>query len=81
MSVEGRVSQVSADHLVDEATGLTYFQVRIVLDAASLRDALDGSPIYPGMQAEVMIITGEHTTLDYLLLPLTRSFNRALRES
>ena len=79
--VAGEVTQVSADHLVDEATGLTYFQARIALDQDSLSAALEGSPLYPGMQAEVMIVTGQRTTLDYLLQPLIQSFNRAFRET
>ena len=36
--------------------------------------------LYPGMQAEVMIVTGERTALAYLLRPVTRRFDRALRE-
>jgi hypothetical protein len=32
------------------------------------------------MQAEAMIVTGERTALAYLLRPVTRSFDRALRE-
>ena len=79
--VEGEVTRVSADQLLDEVTGLAYFEVRIVLDEVSLLSALQGAPLYPGMQAEVMIITGERTTLDYLLQPITQSIERAFRES
>ena len=43
--------------------------------------ALDDDRLYPGMQAEVMIVTGARTTLDYLSQPIVESFNRAFREN
>jgi len=36
--------------------------------------------LYPGMQAEVMIVTGERTVLDYIFRPLSQSLGRAFRE-
>jgi HlyD family secretion protein len=36
--------------------------------------------LYPGMPAEVLLLTGERTFLEYLVAPMTRSFNRAFRE-
>jgi hypothetical protein len=35
---------------------------------------------YPGMPATVMFPTIERTALDYLVGPLTQSFNRAFRQ-
>jgi multidrug efflux pump subunit AcrA (membrane-fusion protein) len=35
----------------------------------------------PGMPAEVMILTGEHTLFDYMLAPLRDSLNRGMREN
>ena len=37
--------------------------------------------LYPGMPAEVLIVTGERTALSYLVEPITRSLNRSLREN
>ena len=37
-------------------------------------------PIIPGMVASVDILTGHKTVLDYLLKPVLRARNRALRE-
>ncbi len=71
---------VSADRLIDEKTGVPYFQARIAL-TEDPREKLEGVSLSPGMQAEVMIVTGARTLLDYILAPLTRSFNRAFRES
>jgi len=77
--LSGRVSLVSADRFLDERTGLTYYLMRVELteDAFTNQEALE---IYPGMQAEVMIVTGNRTALDYLMEPLTRSVRRAFRE-
>ena len=78
--LEGHVTTVSADRLTDQRTGLSYFLARVELDDDPVAK-LDGERLYPGMQAEVMIVTGERTTLDYLSRPLVNSFNRAFREN
>ena len=77
--LEGKVVSVSADSLTDEQTGLRFYLARIDLPPPG-HESYRGIEIYPGMQAEVMIVTGERTTLDYLLEPLTRSLRRSFRE-
>jgi HlyD family type I secretion membrane fusion protein len=77
--VEGKVVTISADRLSDERTGEVFYSVRIEL-IGDLQEALDGKALYPGMQAEVMILTGVRTPLDYFIQPITQSFNRAFRE-
>jgi adhesin transport system membrane fusion protein len=37
-------------------------------------------PIIPGMTAQVDILTGEKTVMDYLLKPILKAQERALRE-
>jgi multidrug efflux pump subunit AcrA (membrane-fusion protein) len=78
--LEGHVTTVSADRLMDERTGASYFLARVELDDDPAAK-LGGERLYPGMQAEVMIVTGARTTLDYLSRPLVDSFNRAFREN
>ncbi len=80
LPLEGRVETVSADRLTDRRTGADYFLARVVLEGDPSA-VLQGQRLYPGMQAEVMIVTGERTTLDYLSRPLVQSFNRAFREN
>ncbi len=77
--VEGRVTSVSADRLTDTAQERSYYQVRVELPADVLK-TLGGAQLHPGMQAEVMIVTGKLPALDYFLRPVTRSLNRAFRE-
>jgi len=78
--LDGEVVSVSADQLTDERTGVSYFLARVELLKESLEE-LKGAELYPGMQAEVMIVTGAQTPLEYLIKPITESFNRAMRES
>lgn len=78
-AVDAVVTFVSADHLTDERTYRNYYLAKITLDPG-FRENLGGAELHPGMQAEVLIITGEQTALAYMIEPLTRSFNRAFRE-
>ena len=77
--MDGRVISVSADNLVDERTGEAYYLARIKLDRDPA-EFLDGVRLYPGMQAEVMIVTGSRTALEYIMSPVRQSMGRALRE-
>lgn len=77
--IEGVVSQVSADKLIDQRTGEAYFSARVTLSQDSLAK-LKSVELYPGMPAEVMIVTGKRRALDYFVSPVTDSFRRALRE-
>ena len=77
---DGTITFVSADHLTDQQTGAKYYLAKVVL-ADDVEAALDGAPLYPGMQVEVMILTGSRTALDYILKPITRSLERAFREN
>lgn len=74
--LEGRVISVSADRLTDQRTAADYFLARV-----ELSEGIEGIKLSAGMQAEVMIVTGSRTTLDYLTRPLTASINRAFREN
>jgi HlyD family type I secretion membrane fusion protein len=77
--VHGDVVQVSADRLTDPKTGNPYYVALIRLDAAELA-ALPNIRLHPGMPATVMIPTTERTAFDYLVGPLTSSFNHAFRQ-
>jgi len=77
--LEGKVTRVSADSFTHERTGATYFLARITIEPAE-RDKLEGGELYPGMSAEIMIVTGKQTAFEYFLTPVTDSFRRAFRE-
>ena len=77
--VDGEVIYVSADLIEDERDGTAFFEARVALDPASLAN-YPAVALTAGMPVEVAIQTGERRAGDYFLEPLTRSFNRALRE-
>lgn len=78
--IHGLLTSVSADRLTDEKTGEPYFLAKIKVDAAELSELHD-IRLSPGMPAEVMILTGEHTLLDYMLAPVEASLTRTFREN
>ncbi len=78
--IHGALRSVSADRLVDERTGEGYFLAKVEVDPEEL-DALEDVRLTPGMPADVMILTGEHTLLGYLLAPLRNSLTRSFREN
>lgn len=77
--VQGVVKLISADRVINPANQSAYYNTIIEL-VEDPQVVLDGAEIYPGMQTDVLIVTGEQTLLHYLTSPLARSFNRALRE-
>ena len=77
--ITGMVLTRSADALVDQATGMSFYEVKL-LPSDGYQDLLGEQQIVPGMPAEIFIKTGERTPLDYLVKPLADYFNRALRE-
>jgi len=77
--LDGTVDYVSADSLKSQRTGQTYFTSHIRINESEL-DKLGELALKPGMEAEVMIRTGERTALQYLLQPIADSMDRAFRE-
>ncbi|KXF80020.1 HlyD family type I secretion periplasmic adaptor subunit [Enterovibrio coralii] len=77
--LNGELLTVSADRLVDEQSGEAYYLARVQL-TDKVSEVLDGVDLYPGMQAEVMLLTEPRTPIEYLTKPLTESLNRAFRE-
>ncbi len=77
-TIFGRVETVSADRLIDDQAGHAYYLARIQVSDEEL-GRLNGLELLPGMPAEVLIVTGERTLLDYLLRPLTDGLARSLR--
>lgn len=77
--MQGRVEDISADTLADER-GETFFRVRVRTERAYLGTEERPLEIIPGMTAQVDILTGKKTVMDYLLKPILRARSEALRE-
>ncbi len=74
--LRGKITDISSDALKDEQ-GNPYFRVR--LEAGSADFGKD-KPVVPGMLAEVDILTGKHSVLEYLVTPISKITERALRQ-
>lgn len=78
--LEGKVVVISSDSTVDEQTKESYYLVTIKTEEGTLRRGKDSMPIIPGMVASVDIITGKKSVLSYLLKPIVKAREEALRE-
>ena len=79
--LKAKVENISADTIEDEQQkGETFYRIRLRTDRAYLGTEQEPLPIIPGMTASVDILTGEKTVLDYLLKPVLKVRERALRE-
>ena len=76
--VAGRVTFISPDSFVDEATRQAFYAVRLRIEKLPPEIAED--QVFPGMPVEVFISTGDRTFAEYLARPITDSFSRAFRE-
>jgi multidrug efflux pump subunit AcrA (membrane-fusion protein) len=78
--LKGNVELVSADSMLDDKKGVTYYKVLARTQSATLDFHGKALPIIPGMTAQVDILTGRKTVLDYLLKPVLKTRERAMRE-
>ncbi len=78
--ITGVVRSISADSLMDEITGESYYLARVEVPLEELEKLGQDIKITPGMPADVLIVTGERTMLQYLLQPLKDSLRRTFRE-
>ena len=75
----GIVREVSAATFHDEKSGQNYYTARIEVVDEQLRGEAR-LQMQPGMLAEVEIMGGARTPLQYLFDPITQSFGRAFKE-
>jgi membrane fusion protein, adhesin transport system len=78
--LDGVVEKISPDSAVDEATREVYYTVTIKTLSNQLAGQNQNLSIFPGMVASVDILTGKKSVLDYLLKPINKARNEALRE-
>jgi HlyD family type I secretion membrane fusion protein len=77
--ITGKLTSVSRDRLVDEVSKQPYFLGIINLSEATIDQAYRDK-LVAGMQADVVIATGERTALQYLMSPLSDSLNSSFRD-
>ncbi len=77
--LEATLETVSADLITDQATGLSFYKIRVAIGEDQTRK-LEGKQLLPGMPAEVYLQTGYRSILSYLLKPLTDQIAHAMKE-
>lgn len=77
--LEAELEQISADSTTDEQ-GNSFYLVRVRTKKNYLEGKAGKMPIIPGMVTSVDIVTGKKTILSYLLKPVLRAQQMALRE-
>lgn len=73
------LEHISADTITDEK-GESYYQIRVRTTQTYLGKENKPLTIIPGMFATVDILTGQKTVMDYLLKPVLKAQQNALRE-
>lgn len=79
-ALDGVVDTVSADSVYDQESQETFYIVLVRTEQSELEKGDQALPVMPGMVAEVDILTGEKTILQYILQPFNRARNEALTE-
>lgn len=76
------LERISADTIRDDENpdGERFYRVYLRTDTNALQFQGEELPIIPGMTATVEILTGKKTVLEYLLNPILKARDRALRE-
>ena len=77
-SINGRVTEVSADTLNDEREG-RYYRVRIET-LLQPTQTLGGAKMVPGMTATADVVVGKRTLLSYVLSPIFKFRDTAFRD-
>jgi hypothetical protein len=71
---------VSADRFINEHTGEPYYMAKVEISEDALESLRERVELYPGMPAEVFIVTGSRTFIAYMFSPILDSFRRAFKE-
>jgi len=77
--LEGLVEAISADTIEDEK-GEHFYRVKLRTHSGTLSYRGENLPVIPGMIASVDILTGKKSVLSYLLKPILKMKQNALRE-
>jgi adhesin transport system membrane fusion protein len=74
--LDATLVDISADTITDQE-GETFYRIRLRTDKNNLGD---NQSIIPGMTTSVDILTGQKTVLNYLMKPILKARENALRE-
>lgn len=78
-SLDGTLIRLGAGSVTDQEGNIS-FEIEVRTEKNYMGDEENPLPITPGMVAEVEVITGKRTILEYLLKPILRARDRAFTE-
>ncbi|MDH3738760.1 MAG: HlyD family type I secretion periplasmic adaptor subunit, partial [Alphaproteobacteria bacterium] len=78
-TLHGELERISADTIEDEQ-GERFYKILVRTQRNYLGEEAAGNSILPGMVAQVDVITGKKSVLQYITSPLLRVQGQALRE-
>lgn len=77
--LKGKVTDISADTIKNEK-GESFYRVKVRTDQSILKHNGEVLPIIPGMVANVDIMTGQRTVMQYLLKPVAKTLENSMNE-
>ncbi len=78
--LNGEVINISPDIVTNEQTRESYFLARISISKKDIEKLKSKIELYPGMPAQVFIITGSRSLISYMFTPISDSAYKAFRE-
>ena len=78
--INGKVINISPDIVINEKSQESYFIARISIDKKEIENLKEKIELYPGMPAQIFILTGARSLISYLFTPISDSAYKAFRE-
>lgn len=78
--LEAHLEHISADTITNPTDGKSYYQIRLSTTQNHIEKNGKMFSIIPGMTADVDILTGKKTVLEYMLKPIIKTKANALHE-
>ena len=80
--LQGSVFYVGSDIIIDQRMGFPYYLIKIMISKKELIEASKRKmKIFPGMEANVFILTEARTPLSYFISPISSAFDTAMIDS
>ena len=77
--LNGMVTRISGDIVLDQRSGATYYLIHIAIPTDEIA-RLKNLKLIPGIPVEAFVQTGERTVISYLVKPLRDQVQKAFRE-
>ncbi len=78
-AVHGTVVELSPNTFKDPATNMSFYKAKIEINQTDLNETQE-MILQPGMLAQVEIVTGERSPIEYMIQPFVDSFRKAFKE-